>query len=501
MTKKSDPTKRILRTMLVFLLMMGALPAQAQEDSIPFDELEADLDSELQKSEPEKVPDVKNESAVRETLEDPESESEVADPEAGEESLEGMFEGDLQLADPEELESMPPAPTELQTPPPAEVKVAKPKEEKAKEESKKPPTLTEAEEMSQEKLGEPDIPPALRDEELQFAIEDDDDPSDLFSKIPLRDPLSDLNWRKFAGPALEKVYRVRKKDTLWAISERFFGNPYLWPKVWQLNANLGNPHEIDPKIEMTFQPGQPNSAPALALRMDQDEVGPLYLVENDVPLTLVERLEKILSYQNSFPHPPFQTFLLENEPLTAAVIPKQPKERERKFYYEGDSFDVKGLAPGVYSIVELQNLRSRKVTRKSGLKGTIVKWVGVAKVNENQKAKVEKAFTEIETDHVLISESFWMSPLSLRMESVTFEGEKGASLIPIQEGALSGAGAYQILGVNFNSPEGPSPGALLTLRNKLEELGTALVIHRQGRFGTVAIVESKKEIGPIDELE
>ena len=41
-------------------------------------------------------------------------------------------------------------------------------------------------------------------------------------------------------------YIVESGDTLWDISERVVGNPYLWPKVWSLNPEITNPHWIFP---------------------------------------------------------------------------------------------------------------------------------------------------------------------------------------------------------------------------------------------------------------
>ena len=46
--------------------------------------------------------------------------------------------------------------------------------------------------------------------------------------------------------AAEGLYTVKKGDTLWDISSRFLNNPYLWPKLWQRNPYITNPHWIYP---------------------------------------------------------------------------------------------------------------------------------------------------------------------------------------------------------------------------------------------------------------
>ena len=41
-------------------------------------------------------------------------------------------------------------------------------------------------------------------------------------------------------------YTVKKGDTLWDISKRFFDSPWYWPDLWQQNSQLPNPHWIYP---------------------------------------------------------------------------------------------------------------------------------------------------------------------------------------------------------------------------------------------------------------
>jgi len=44
----------------------------------------------------------------------------------------------------------------------------------------------------------------------------------------------------------EGVYTIKKGDTLWDISSKFLKDPFLWPKLWQRNPYITNPHWIYP---------------------------------------------------------------------------------------------------------------------------------------------------------------------------------------------------------------------------------------------------------------
>jgi len=44
----------------------------------------------------------------------------------------------------------------------------------------------------------------------------------------------------------EGVYTIKKGDTLWDISSKFLKDPFLWPKLWEKNPYITNPHWIYP---------------------------------------------------------------------------------------------------------------------------------------------------------------------------------------------------------------------------------------------------------------
>lgn len=57
-----------------------------------------------------------------------------------------------------------------------------------------------------------------------------------------------------APPPDGLIHTVVKGDTLWDLSARYLGSPWLWPQLWERNRFLTNPHYIYPGIRIVVFP-------------------------------------------------------------------------------------------------------------------------------------------------------------------------------------------------------------------------------------------------------
>jgi hypothetical protein len=80
----------------------------------------------------------------------------------------------------------------------------------------------------------------------------------ILAGIAIKPRLSDSEWKEILtarlkdrrglageGSAASRTYRIARGDTLWDISRRSLRNPWFWPKLWAVNPDILNPHEIE----------------------------------------------------------------------------------------------------------------------------------------------------------------------------------------------------------------------------------------------------------------
>jgi hypothetical protein len=76
----------------------------------------------------------------------------------------------------------------------------------------------------------------------------------------------------------EQDYTVKAGDTLWDISKRFYNDPFLWPRLWEQNQYITNPHQIKPGDLIRLYPYK-------ILIQPQPQEGKAPIVEEAKPLT------------------------------------------------------------------------------------------------------------------------------------------------------------------------------------------------------------------------
>lgn len=76
-------------------------------------------------------------------------------------------------------------------------------------------------------------------------------------------PVSDERWSEMIGARREEVYQVQAGDTLWDISQTFFGDGFFWSKLWAENGSIENPHKISPGRGIRFIAGTEAEAPSV----------------------------------------------------------------------------------------------------------------------------------------------------------------------------------------------------------------------------------------------
>lgn len=79
------------------------------------------------------------------------------------------------------------------------------------------------------------------------------------SKIPEKE------WKEIANRSQKDKYVVQRGDMLWTIAKKLFGSGFYYSKVWALNPQITNPHEIVPGMTLVFDTGSEDALPSVVV--------------------------------------------------------------------------------------------------------------------------------------------------------------------------------------------------------------------------------------------
>ena len=78
-------------------------------------------------------------------------------------------------------------------------------------------------------------------------------------------------WDDLSIKAKQDKYEVQKGDYLWKISKNLFGSGFYYSKIWSLNPQITNPHEIEPGTLLAFDTGDADTMPQVQVGAFSDD--------------------------------------------------------------------------------------------------------------------------------------------------------------------------------------------------------------------------------------
>ena len=97
-------------------------------------------------------------------------------------------------------------------------------------------------------------------------IDVSDEEKKLMSEIDLiKAKMSDEEWNSLISKSTTEKYIVKEGDYLWKISQTLFGSGFYYAKIWSLNPQITNPHEIEPGMILIFESGDENLLPSVKI--------------------------------------------------------------------------------------------------------------------------------------------------------------------------------------------------------------------------------------------
>ncbi len=152
-------------------------------------------------------------------------------------------------------------------------------------------------------------------------------------------PILDDEWFKIIEGIQEHAYKVNVGDTLWDISEIYFGDGHYWSKLWSINKGITNPHLIFPGDTIVFSAGTLRDSPSVTVEKSGQE-----LTETDTsnPTIMIETEPVVSAKTKFYSRPPdffVQSPLLNMvEESKVYVIPRPQMKFKNEFYLTREIF-------------------------------------------------------------------------------------------------------------------------------------------------------------------
>lgn len=330
------------------------------------------------------------------------------------------------------------------------------------------------------------------------------------------------HWSAYTYPKSigegQAYYIVVKGDTLWDISGRFLGNPYLWPQIWEANGYVKKARLIYPG-DPIFLPSVQLAANAAAAAAAEEEAQAAK-AKGIVPLGIPEwaDMDALISVGSSdtVRYAGYITASVEDESLKVKSMEAEngtsiekvtAGTREYLYLDRGASSGIK--AGDLYSVHRRARVVRHPITGKKV--GYRIETTGIARIllvgEGSARAVVEAAGREIKVGDYLRPLTEVESPLVKRKIVVdggdlSTDGSRSSGyVVDLDDEAVSSATGITV-GLDVGSGSGLAVGKIMTVFRQGDKrdpvtkraLGAAVVVAVRENFSVARIVYSREEI-------
>lgn len=341
--------------------------------------------------------------------------------------------------------------------------------------------------------------------------------------VPPPHPLKKVgdHWTPYDPPPVPEgaqAHVIVAGDTLWGLSQKYFGDPLLWPNLWDANRWITYSHWIYPGDPLVV-PGKPTvitekgpePAPAAPAPQAPAKVAPLPPPPpppSGPALAPVADQQELLCAFQLFDKWDPTPFVISGQEATSRIY-----QAEGDIVYLSAGKDM-GLLPGQEFSVVRADAQLVPHLQEKNLKSVYVHRLGLVKLIAVQPnsatAEIVTSCREIQAGDYLIPARPLEVPMIQRVALEKLAGATGdlrGTVIVLNQPGSHVAGMGQLLGIDITVDKGLVVGDRLvfwkdTKDNAPRELkGQGIVLSANGGGSTVKVIESNWEIEIGDSVE
>ena len=294
------------------------------------------------------------------------------------------------------------------------------------------------------------------------------------------------------------THTVKKGDTLWNICDKYYGDPDLWPKLWQMNPFITNPHLLEPGDAIVLLKDRPVKEFLLEERKAETQKEP-----DDASRDLVKGVDV-----SGWVNVDAMGFLATEKIVSAGQIISSGSDRV--MLAEGDEADVslkkgeQGKPGDLFTVFRMSPLLRHPLTgEKSGYAVSFIGRIVLGKsIKEGlYRSEIVESYKPLQAgDHILAYEPVSACVLPLPVESgltsniISDKDQRDmmaqSSVVYLGHGFNQGVrrgNVFEVLDASQSvSPDEPA--------SYVKGIGYILVVEARPDTATCVVVSSDKEL-------